>query len=120
MITNGNSISRGHKCHDIKLPMGNHYFDYLLYYIPLGCTYLVLYVQWRKQLRTLSVNIQVMILCFTTKDNTYHLEDLASPPSQINSSHQMEKLVNKGATSVVAQLYSSKFDEEPQVIHEKL
>jgi hypothetical protein len=102
MVEDGKKNDCIGKCHKIKLQVADYELESGFYTVPFGGLDIVLGIQWLQMLGTYSANHQKKIIKFKWEGRQYKLYGFRSPPNQIISSQQMEKLIQKGAPAYVA------------------
>ena len=86
--------------------MGDYQLDTPMYVISMGVTDIVLGVQWLTTSGKIEMNFQELFMQFQSQGKVVELRGLKEKFSQLVSSHQMPKLLKKGADGFVAQLCS--------------
>lgn len=104
MVADGNKIKVG-KCHKVKLQIQDYNLESPFYTVPLGGVDVVLSVQWLQTLNTNSANHQKQFIKFRWEGQIYKLYGFQPPQNQILSSHQMVKLIRKGAPTYIVQCH---------------
>lgn len=79
-----------------------------MYAIPIGGVDVVLGILWLGTLGTISTNYNELFMRFELKGIQYELKGLKYAPSQVISSHRMEKLLKKGSDGVMVRIYYKK------------
>ena len=74
-----------------------------LFVVPLGGVYVVLGIQWLQTLGTYFANHQEHFIEFHSFRKTQKLYGFQPPPTQLITSHHMEKLLRKGAPTYILQ-----------------
>jgi len=116
MISNGGSINCGGKCHNIKVNIGDYNLTTTMYAIPIGGVDVVVGVQWLETLGNITMNLKQHFMRFKLDGIQYQLDGFVPPPSQVISSHRMEKLIWKGAPGIIARCYSLEGSEEIKIV----
>jgi hypothetical protein len=75
------------------------------YTVPLGGVDIVLGVEWLQTFGTYSTNHQRQFINFKWGGRKYKFYGFQPPPTQIISSRQMEKLIQKGGATYIAQCH---------------
>ena len=89
-----------------KISTGEYNLEISMYTITIGCVYAILGIQWLIRLGTISTNYNELFMRFKLERIQYELKGLKFGPSQVMSSHIMEKLLKKGSKGVVVKIYS--------------
>ena len=97
--------------------MGDYQLDTPMYVISMGVVDIVLGVQWLTTLGTIEMNFQELFMQFQSQRKVVELRGLKEKSPQMVSSHQMQKLVKKGADGFVAQLCSLKVSQSNALTH---
>ena len=120
LIADGGTVSCSGKCHSIKLSMGDYQLDTPMYAISMGAADIVLGVQWLTTLGTIEMNFQELFMRFQSQGKVVELRGLKAKFPQLVSSHQMQKLLKKGANGFVAQLCSLEVSQSRALTHPDL
>jgi hypothetical protein len=107
-------IGNVEKCHKVKLQIQHFNLESKLYTVPLGGVDVVLGVQWLQTLGTYSVNHQEHFIQFKWQGQSYKLDGFQPPQTQVVSSQQMEKMIQKGATAYFIQCQNIAIQESKQ------
>jgi hypothetical protein len=105
METDGKKIENVGSFHKVKLQIQDFNLESKFYTIPLGGVDAVLAIQWLQNLGTYSVNHQDNFIKFKWKWKTYKLYGFQPPQKQVVSPQQMEKMIQKGATTYFIQCH---------------
>jgi hypothetical protein len=114
MVADGKKIENVGKCHKVKLQIQDFNLESELYTVPLGGVDVVLGVQWLQTLGTYSVNHQKHFIKFKWQGKRYKLYGFQPPQTQVVSSQQMEKMIQKGATAYFIQCHQMEIQESEQ------
>ena len=77
--------------------------------VPLGGVDVALGIQWLQTLGTYSANHQEHFIKFKWIANRYQLYGFQPPQTQFVTSHQMERLIQKGAPAYIIQCHEMEF-----------
>ena len=91
------------KCHKVKLQLQEYNLESDFLVVPLGGLDVVLGIQWLETLGTYSANRQEHFIQFNWLGKEYKLYGFQPPQTQLVTSHQMERLIRKGASSYIIQ-----------------
>ena len=103
MVVADKKIENVGKCHKVKLQMQEYNLEYDFFAVPLGGVDVVLGIQWLQTLGTYSANHQEHFIKFKWLGKKYKLYSFQPPQTQLITSHQMERLIRKGAPAYVIQ-----------------
>ena len=103
MVANGEKIENVGKCHNVKLQMLEYNLESDFFAVPLGGVDVVLGIQWLQTLGTYSANHQEHFIKFKWLGKKYKLYGFQSPQTQLVTSDQMERLIQKGAPAYIIQ-----------------
>ena len=96
MVADGKKIENVGKCHKVKLQMQEYNLESYFFVVPLGGFDVVLGIQWLQTLGTYSANHHVF-------EKTHKLYGFQPPQTQLVTSHEMERLIRKGAPTYIIQ-----------------
>ena len=97
MVEDGKNIENVGKCHKVKLQMQEYNLESDFFVVPLGGVDVLLEIQWFQTLGTYSANHQEHLIQFNWLEKEYKLYGFQTPQTQLVTSHQMERLIQKGA-----------------------
>ena len=103
MVADGKKIENVGKCHKVKVQMQMYNLESNFFVVHLGGVDVVLGIQWLQTLGTYSANHQEHFIKFKWIGNKYNLYDFQPPQTQLVRSHQMERLIQKGAPAYIIQ-----------------
>ena len=86
----------------------------------MGAVDIILGVQWLTTLGIIEMNFQELFTQFQSKGKVVKLRGLKEKSPQMISSHQMQKLLKKGADGFVAQLCSLEVSQSNALTHPDL
>jgi hypothetical protein len=93
------------KHHKVKLQIQDYILESQFYIVPLGGVDVVLGVQWLQTLGTYSANHKKHFIKFRWQGERYKLYGIQPPQNQVVSSHQMVKLIQKGAPTYMVHFH---------------
>ena len=101
MAAYGKKIENVGKCHKVKSQMQEYNLESNFFAVPLGVLDIVLGIQWLQKLVTYFGNHQEHFIKFKWLGKNYKLFDFQPPQTQLVTSHQMERLIRKGAPAYI-------------------
>ena len=103
MVEDGKKIENVGKCHKVKLQMQEYNLEFDFFVVPLGGVDIVLGIQWLQTLGNYSANHQEHFIQFNWLGKEYKLYGFQPPQTQLATSHQMARLIRKGAHAYIIQ-----------------
>ena len=94
-----------------ETPIQDFNLESELYTLPLGGVDIFLGVQWLQTLGTYSANHQKHFIKFKWQGKNYKLHGFQPLDTQVVSSQQMDKLIQKGASTYVIQCHQMEGQE---------
>ena len=96
-VAEGKKIENVGKCQKVKLQMQEYNLESDFFVVPFGGVDVVLGIQWLQTLGTYSTNHHEYFIKFKLLGKKYKLYGFQPPQTQLITSHQMERLIRKGA-----------------------
>jgi hypothetical protein len=115
MIANGGSMKCGGWCDNVHLQVGHYQLKSHMFSNDMGGCDIVLGVEWIRTLGPILMDFKELTMPFQQEGKKYQFQGLTVGSLEIISSHLMENILNKGHSSIIAQLHYIQYVETPSV-----
>ena len=102
MIANGSSMKCGGHCENVHLQIGHDNMKSHIFATEMGNCDIVLGVERLHTLGPITMDFKELYMSFQHDGQWYKLQGIMAGSPEIVSSHQMEKLLKKGHSGIIA------------------